>query len=123
MWFLYRFEFCFKISEISVIFLDLIQVFFSFLLFIPFFFKDYDNTILSINVYFYPYNPRNTVSSINKHTQFKKNKNSFSFQDTRMLFLLKHYTIKMDSVRYYLLPNFTILKFYNKKYKYVTVHK
>ena len=29
-----------------------------------------------------------------------------------VLFLVEHYTIKMDIIKYYLLPNSTVLKFF-----------
>ena len=33
------------------------------------------------------------------------------------IFLVQHYTIQMDIIRHYLLPNFTALKLCNKKYE------
>ena len=38
----------------------------------------------------------------------------FKIKDTRILFLVKH-TLKMDIIRYYLLPNSPVLKLCNKK--------
>ena len=34
---------------------------------------------------------------------------------TKILFLVEHYTIKMDIIRYYLFPNSTALKLCNQK--------
>ena len=38
-------------------------------------------------------------------------------------FITKHYVIKMDIIRYYLLPKSTVLKFCNQKYEYVGIQK
>ena len=34
-------------------------------------------------------------------------------------FLVEHYTIITDIIRYYLIPNYTVLKFDNQKYEYI----
>ena len=36
-----------------------------------------------------------------------------------LLFLVKHYTVRMDISRYYLLPNSTKLKLKNQKYEHL----
>ena len=40
-----------------------------------------------------------------------------------VLFQMENYSIKMDIVRYYLLPNSTVLRLCNEKDEYVTVQK
>ena len=40
-----------------------------------------------------------------------------------LLFPVEHYTIKMDIIRFCLLPESTVLKICYKKYEYVSVKK
>ena len=45
----------------------------------------------------------------------------FYSKDSKILLFTKHYLIKTDIIRYYLLPNSSLFKLYNKKYEYLTV--
>ena len=49
------------------------------------------------------------------------------FVDIKLIFflsfLVEHYTIKINIIRYYQLPNSTALKLFNEKYDYIAVKK